>query len=159
MQQLDWTACLLHLCYFLNLISELQPHILETSLREKGKSRESAILTVLSNVSTQRMAELSRTPPALANWADLTHSMHHTAIDFEPRGFVEKMDVFYTKPLSVAARSKEEWAGVHLSKWRDFVRTEPVFHEVGGAHYTMLSPEHVAGFAATLRKVLEVRKV
>ena len=147
----DWTACLLHLCYFLDLMSESHSNTLEAELRQEHVAREAVMSTVLSTVSSTRMAELSLTAKALANWADLTHSMQSTAIDYEPSGAVEWMDVFYTNPLSVAARSKEEWLDVHLSRWRNFARTEPVFHQVGGAHYTMLSPEHVEGFAETLK--------
>jgi thioesterase domain-containing protein len=79
------------------------------------------------------------------------------AVDYEPDGAVAGIDVFYCHPLAIVASSKEEWRENHLSKWRDFTRSEPRFHEVGGAHYTMLNTEHVFAFQKTLRGALEAR--
>ena len=44
-----------------------------------------------------------------------------------------------------------------VSKWKGFCRTEVRFHEVGGAHYTMIGPEHVGKFQKTLRLALKAR--
>lgn len=33
------------------------------------------------------------------------------------------------------------------------------FHDVEGAHYTMLSPQYVPGFAETLRRALRERHI
>lgn len=167
MRQLDWPACLLHLCYFLDLMPESRADALAPELRSRhdGNSddedifRECALSTVLRNLDQQRMANLSLGAATLMNWADLTYSMQSMAVEYEPGGSVAVMDVFYANPLRVSARSKEEWLEQHLSKWADFVRTQPLFHEVGGAHYTMLNPDHVQDFARTLAKVLEVRGV
>lgn len=159
MRQLDWTACLLHLCYFLGLMPEWRSDALSSELRRHQSSRESALSVILTTVDVQRMAELSLDAAALANWADLTNGLQTMAVDYEPGGAVGVMDVFYAQPLSVSAQSKEEWLTLHLSKWADFCRTMPRFHEVGGAHYTMLSPEHVQGFAKKLGQVLEAREL
>ncbi|KAL2043498.1 hypothetical protein N7G274_003805 [Stereocaulon virgatum] len=159
MRQLDWTACLLHLCYFLDLKSESHADALSSELRQHKSSLETAVSTILEGVNAQRMAELSLNAAALTNWADLTHSLQSMAVDYEPGGAVAAMDVFYAQPLSVSARSKEEWLTLHLSKWAGFCRTKPRFHEVGGAYYTMLSPEHVQGFANKLKEVLEAREL
>lgn len=79
------------------------------------------------------------------------------AVDYEPSGMVHAIDVFHANPLRVAASSPEEWMSEHLSKWGEFCRTEPKFHHVGGAHYTMLGPDHVSAFSATLRAALGAR--
>lgn len=81
------------------------------------------------------------------------------ARDYEPGGMVEAMDVFYCVPLAAVSSSKEEWLEEHLSKWKGFCRTEVRFCEVGGAHYTMIGPEHVGGFQKTLRLALKARGV
>ncbi|MCJ1375680.1 hypothetical protein MMC20_006917 [Loxospora ochrophaea] len=159
MRQLDWTACLLHLCYFLALMPESGADALASELRQQHSSRESVLSVVLSAVDPARMAALSLDAATLANWANLTHGLQSMAIDYEPDGRVEVIDVFYAQPLSVAARSKEEWLTLHLSKWKDYCQTEPTFHEVEGAHYTTLSSEHVRGFAKKLEQVLEAREL
>lgn len=79
------------------------------------------------------------------------------AVDYEPCGAVSVMDVFHAAPLKVAAASCVEWLSEHLSKWSRFSLTEPRFHPVGGAHYTMLGSEHVFSFSITLRKALNAR--
>ena len=159
MRQLDWTACLLHLCSFLDLMSMSRADALASELRHPKPSRESTMSTVTMVVDAQRMAELSLDAAALANWADLSHGLQSMAVDYEPEGAVGVLDVFYAQPLTLAARSKEEWLTLHLSKWADFCRTKPRFHDVGGAHYTMLNSEHVHGFANILKQVLEAREL
>lgn len=79
------------------------------------------------------------------------------ASDYEPEGYIECLDVFHAIPLKVAAAPREEWLDLHLSKWKDFSQTEPRYHPVGGAHYTMLGPEFVGEFALRLEASLRAR--
>ncbi|RAL07812.1 thioesterase domain-containing protein [Aspergillus homomorphus CBS 101889] len=127
MRQLDFRQCLLHLAYFLDLISEV------------------------------RATELALSRPALLKWACLAFGLQSMAVEYEPSGSVGAIDCFYCVPLVGVASSKREWYDEHLVKWRDFARSEPRFHDVGGAHYTKLSAEHVFGFQKTLRRALEER--
>ncbi|MCJ1331775.1 hypothetical protein MMC10_008467 [Thelotrema lepadinum] len=155
MRQLDWTACLLHLCYFLDLIPESRSQELIPQLR--CEANDAALAYVLGIVDTARMQELSMTSTELGNWASLAYAMQAMAVDYDPSGSVNSMDVFYAHPLRTAARCKEEWLEQHLSKWAEFCRTEPHFHDVEGAHYTMLSAEYVESFAGKLKQVLKAR--
>ena len=167
MRQLDWPACLIHLCFFLDLMPESRAEALAPQIRSKygttteatDSSKEAALSVVSSNADEQRMTDLSLNPSSLLNWVNLTYSMQSKAVDYEPSGSVGAMDIFYAVPLREAAGSKQEWLDVHLRRWADFVRTEPPFHEVDGAHYTMLSQEHVKTFAKTLAKAMEARGV
>ena len=155
MRQLDWTACLLHLCYFLDLLPESRSQELIPQLQ--GDAKDSVLAYILSIVDTARMQQLSMSATELSNWASLAHAMQAMAVDYDPSGSVKSMDVFYAHPLRTAAPSKEEWLEQHLSKWAEFCRTEPQFHDVEGAHYTMLSAEHVESFAGKLKQVLQAR--
>lgn len=83
--------------------------------------------------------------------------MQSMASDYNPDGMVDVLDVFHAIPLKMAAASREEWVTKHLSRWRDFCRTEPRLYAVGGAHYTMLGPDHVSGFSLTLQAALKAR--
>lgn len=158
MRQLDWTSCLLHLSYFLELMSEARSHELMTEL--KGiDTREDIVARVLENASSERLAELALSPMALMKWATLAFALQSMAIDYEPQGSIQGMDIFYCHPLAIVASSKEQWKQDHLEKWEDFARSKPRFHDVGGSHYTMLGPEHVFDFQRTLRKALEQRGI
>ena len=103
------------------------------------------------------MAALSLTSEALCNWANLAFALQGIAKEYEPKGSVALMDVFYAIPLAAVAQSKKEWVEGPLSKWQDFVKEVPRYHEVDGAHYTMISPENVQRFAKKLKLVLQAR--
>lgn len=158
MRQLNWNMCLVHLTYFVGLTS--QEHM--DRAEEEGfrdVPRRDALARVMATVERGRLLELGLGEQGLARWADVAFGLQSMAVDYEPGGRVGVLDVFHAMPLRVAAASREEWLGEHLSKWRDFCDTEPRFHEVGGAHYTMIGPEHVAGFSARLKAALRDRGV
>lgn len=155
MRQLDWTQCLLNLAYFLDLITEA--HAGQFSLQIADLNQAVALKHVMSISNEARLEQLSLTPEALAKWVDLAFAMQNIAKDYEPSESVQGMDVFYCTPLAKVAASKEEWLSQHLIKWEGFVRTKPIFHEVGGAHYTMIGAEHVFEFQKVLNRVLTER--
>lgn len=157
MSQLIWSECLLHLSYFLDIITETTASELSAPLRSLNK--EEALANVVKIANPTRMAELSLTSEALYNWANLAFKLQGIAKEYEPKGSVACMDVFYAIPLAAVARSKKEWVEGPLSKWRDFVKEAPRYHEVDGAHYTMISPENVQRFAKKLRLVLQARSL
>ena len=155
MNQLVWSECLLHLSYFLDIVTETTASELSAPLHSLTK--EQALVNVVKIANPTRMAELSLTSEALYNWANLAFALQGIAKEYEPTGTVASMDVFYATPLAAVAQSKKEWVEGPLSKWRDFVREAPRYHEVDGAHYTMISPEHVQRFAKTLKSALQAR--
>ena len=157
MQQLDWTECLLHLAYFLGLISEQYSQDVSPQLHTAP--RDEAIAHISSAASSARMEELSLTPETLSNWADLAFALQSMARDYDPSGLIEHIDVFYCEPLAIVAANKGQWLAQHLNSWNEFTRTKANFHEVGGSHYTMLAPEHINSFQKKLRKVLASRNL
>ena len=157
MSQLIWQECLLHLSYFLDIITETTASELSAPLRSLNK--QEALAKVIEIANPSRMAELSLTSNALYNWANLAFALQGIAKEYEPTGIVAVMDVFYAVPLAAVAQSKEEWVRGPLSKWRDFVKEAPRYHEVDGAHYTMISSENVQRFAKRLRSVLQARNL
>ncbi|KAA8643964.1 Nonribosomal peptide synthetases (NRPS) [Aspergillus tanneri] len=155
MRQLDWKECLLHLSYFLDLMTE--EHARELAAELEGATRDETLAKVMEDANQDRLAELAISQSALAKWAGLAFALQSMAVDYDPTGSIAGIDIFYCTPLAVVAASKEQWRDEHLSKWDHFTRTEPRFHEVGGAHYTMLGPEHVLRFQKTLRGALSAR--
>ncbi|PWY67953.1 acetyl-CoA synthetase-like protein [Aspergillus heteromorphus CBS 117.55] len=155
MRQLDFKECLLHLSYFLDLMTEARARELASELQ--GASQDQALAVVMQNMDPHRAAQLALSKAALLKWATLAFGLQSMAVDYEPSGSVASLDCFYCIPLAVVASSKQQWLEEHLSKWTDFTRSAPRFHGVDGAHYTMLSPEHVFSFQKTLRQALENR--
>ena len=157
MRQFDWVECLSHLAYFSELISEQSTSEVTPYLRQLP-SREAVLDHLFKVSSPSRVGELALTPESLAGWADVAYSLQSRAIDYEPSGKVPHMDVFYCRPLAIMQITKKEWLEKHLRKWGDFVEN-PSYHEVDGAHYTMLLPEHVHSFQKKLKRALEARGV
>ena len=155
MRQLDWTECLLHLAYFLDVISEQYSRDISTELHQCSK--QDAVAHIVEVASPTRMAELSLSPEKLANWADLAFGLQNMARDYDPSGQVEVIDVFYCEPLAIVAQDKDAWRINHLDKWSSFCKSEPRFHEVDSSHYTVISPNHVHTFQRKLRKALRAQ--
>ncbi|KAM7191680.1 acetyl-CoA synthetase-like protein [Rhypophila sp. PSN 637] len=153
MRQLNWNTCLLNLAQFLALITEN----CEDRDVQSATCHDHALARLRLLADSERMQELGLTEQALERWVDVAYSLQSMAVHYEPSGRVRFIDVFHAEPLRAAAKSRNEWVTEQLSRWGDFSHTEPRFHAVGGAHYTMLSPNHVAGFAETLQKALTER--
>ncbi|KAI0474678.1 acyl-protein synthetase [Xylaria cf. heliscus] len=156
MRDLNRNLCLLHLTYFLGLIEEADANRMERELRDAGTGTESMILNA---VREERMTELGLDREKLVNWGQLAYGLQSMAVDYEPEGNVGVIDVFHAIPLAEVAKSKEDWLENHLQKWGMFCRTEPRFHGVEGAHYTMIGPDYVVGFAKTLKLALRRRGI
>jgi acyl-CoA synthetase (AMP-forming)/AMP-acid ligase II/thioesterase domain-containing protein/acyl carrier protein len=157
MQQLNWNMCFLHLAQFLALITEEFADEMGESIHYRLLSRNEALLYVLCASDSSRLQELGISEKGLTRWSDVAYALQSMATDYEPGGAIGVLDVFHAVPLKMAARSSQEWVQDHLSKWKDYCRSTPRFHHVGGAHYTMLSPEHVEGFSRELIASLKDR--
>ncbi|KAB8209888.1 hypothetical protein BDV34DRAFT_232015 [Aspergillus parasiticus] len=157
MRQMEYKECLLHLSYFLDLMTE--DHARELSVELQGATDEAILAKVVAEADQNRLLELALSPEGLNKWARLAFALQWMAVDYNPTDSIAGIDVFYCHPLAVAASSKSQWLSDHLSKWADFARSPPRFHEVGGAHYTMLGPEHVFGFQKTLQSALDARGI
>lgn len=159
MRQLRWNMCLLHLTQFLGLVTQVNVDYMEQNPEFFNASKTNALVQVVRISDRGRMEELGLADVALARWADVAHGLQSIAVDYEPTGQVDSIDIFHAIPLKQAAASRQQWVSEHLSKWGDFSRTDPRIHAVGGAHYTMIGAEHVAGFAATLKAALVARGI
>ncbi|KUJ18482.1 acyl-protein synthetase [Mollisia scopiformis] len=158
MRQLKWNMCLLHLTQFLELTTEAYADSLDEESFASVR-RSEALEQVLGVADRSRLTELGLGEVQLARWADVAYSLQSMAVDYEPDGSVEVIDIFHAVPLKVAAATREEWMRDHLSRWSEFCLTDPRFHEVEGAHYTMLAPDHVVSFAARLAAALRARGI
>lgn len=155
MNQLDWIEVVLNLSYFLDLMTE--EHAVEISPAMHTLKNEEVLDYIMDIAPVARLTELSLDRKKLSTWASLAHSMQYAARDYDPSGSIATMDIFYAIPLAQVAKNKQDWVANHLSKWSDYIREPPRFHEVGGAHYTMMGPEYVLTFQKTLQTVMADR--
>lgn len=157
MQQLDWIEVALNLGTFLSFYTEEDQRRMSAPMHQKNPA--DVLTDVMQQAPRSRLEELSLTRAKLERWISLAHAMQSAATTYEPSGTVAGIDVFYCHPLASAARDKAHWLGEHLSKWKDHSRSGPRFHDVQGAHYTMLDPENVLSFQKKLQCVLKERGV
>ncbi|KAK3392885.1 hypothetical protein B0H63DRAFT_530420 [Podospora didyma] len=155
MRRLSWNMCLLNLAYFLGLTTEEYAETVDEATY-RDYNRERALAEVLCVADVDRLQELGL---GLLRWTDVAYGLQSMAVDYEPTGLVDSIDIFYAIPLRWAAKSRAEWVSDHLSRWADFSRSPPRFHDVAGAHYTMLGPDHVVGFSQTLKASLRARGI
>ncbi|KAI1086038.1 acetyl-CoA synthetase-like protein [Rostrohypoxylon terebratum] len=156
-RQLDWSTCLLNLAHFLELLPE---NVSDSLVADGALDRlPHAVATqqVLEMANAPRLKELGLDRKALMRWVDVAYSLQSMAMDYNPSGKVDSIDVFHAIPLKAVSNSREQWLCEHLSRWEDFVREPPRFHGVQGAHYTMISAQYVKSFASTLMKALKAR--
>ncbi|KAF2726952.1 putative non-ribosomal peptide synthase-like protein [Polyplosphaeria fusca] len=157
MRKLVWTECLLHLAYFLGLISEDYSRSLSDEISHLPHA--AALDFVLNAADKDRLAELSLTQEGFENWVNVAFGLQSMAREYEPTGSVSSIDIFCAEPLAVVAASKDEWKSQQLSRWSEFCETEPRIHDVDGSHYTMINEQHVFTFQKVLRKAMEARGV
>lgn len=155
MRQLSWNICLLNLSQFLGLLTEDYAEKKEEAYR--AQSRSTALATIMDAADPGRLEELGLGGAELARWATVAFGLQSMAVDYEPLGAVGAIDIFHAMPLKIAASSRQEWIEVHLSRWKEHCQSEPRFHEVGGAHYTMIAPDHVLNFSDKLKRALQAR--
>ncbi|CAL5868710.1 uncharacterized protein PFLUO_LOCUS2937 [Penicillium psychrofluorescens] len=155
MNRLDWTGSLLHLAFFCALITEDRSDELAPELRLLPQSEQLA--RIMAEADPFRTAELGLTYASLETWTEVTFSLANIGRNYDPSGSVSNMDVFFCDPLRGVAVSREEYRYTQLNCWDDFVHNDLRFHEVDGAHYTMISPERVPKFQQTLKNVLSAR--
>ena len=155
MNQLDWIEVALNLGYFLDFYSETYQQRISDELHEKQP--QEVLSFIMGTASPDRLAELSLTRPKLERWISLAHAMQNAARNYDPSGSVAHIDVFYCTPLASVSKDRHQWLTEFLSKWAHFSREEPHFHEVDGAHYTMLDSVNVHSFQKKLKAVLQQR--
>ena len=161
MQQLDWIETLLTLASFLGLIPEDTAVDESAALHSCAYIPEDLVLDwILACAPPQRIAQLDLNKEKLRDWAHLSVSLHHLAREYEPKGKVTNMDVFYASPLlSVGVENKDVWLETHLKKWESFVEDDVVYHDCVGNHWTMLDGEHCWGLQRALKSALVKRRV
>lgn len=152
MHELDFVEGAVNLAFFLSLVTKDQMVKLPTLLRNKNLSKDETCEHLVDMASQARLAELDLNVAKFAAWVDLAQSMVELGRTYEPSGTVKSVSVFYAIPLH---GTKESWLKDQLREWDNFTRGPNRYIDVAGEHYTLMGPQHVASFQATLRKELD----
>ncbi|MEV3854229.1 non-ribosomal peptide synthetase [Streptomyces sp. NPDC050095] len=146
MNEITFTDGAINLALFLELIHPADIPELTTTLRALPEADQLAHL--VEQAPPRRLVELDLNVERFGAWVNLAQSMVHLGRDYEPSGTVERVRVFYCTPLK---GTKQEWLDGQLREWDEFTREPNSYIEVDGEHYTLMSPQHVQSFQATLR--------
>ncbi|MFE5097325.1 alpha/beta fold hydrolase [Streptomyces sp. NPDC056638] len=149
MNEITFTDGAINLALFLELINPADIPELTTTLRPLPEADQLAHL--VEHAPPGRLAELDLNVARFGAWVHLAQSMVHLGRDYEPSGTAERVRVFYCTPLK---GTKQEWLDGQLRDWDEFARETNSYIEVDGEHYTLMSPQHVQSFQATLRREL-----
>ncbi|MER7786905.1 non-ribosomal peptide synthetase [Streptomyces sp. NPDC097640] len=149
MNEITFTDGAINLALFLELIKPADIEGLTATLRPLPEADQLAHL--IDHAPKRRLTELDLTLKRFADWVQLAQSMVHLGRAYEPSGTVGQVKVFYCTPLR---GTKQEWLDNQLRDWDEFTRHPNTYIEVDGEHYTLMSPQHVHTFQATLRQEL-----
>ncbi|MFG2650619.1 alpha/beta fold hydrolase [Streptomyces sp. NPDC048436] len=149
MNEITFTDGAINLALFLELISAADVEGLTAALGRLPEAEQLQYL--IDHAPKRRLTELDLTVGQFTRWVHLAQSMVHLGRTYEPAGTVEQVRVFYCTPLR---GSTQEWLDNQLRHWDEFTRDPNTYIEVDGEHYTLMSPQHVQTFQATLRHEL-----
>ncbi len=149
MNEITFADGAINLALFLSLISA--DDVKELTQRLTPLSEEEQLACLIRQAPPRRLTELDLDLEGFTAWVALAQSMVHLGRAYEPSGAVEQVRVFYCEPLR---GTKQDWLDQQLRDWDGFTRRPNRYIEVDGEHYTLMSPEHVQTFQATLRREL-----
>jgi thioesterase domain-containing protein/acyl carrier protein len=152
MHEIDFAEGAVNLAFFLALITKDQAVKLPQLLRNKNLSEDEIVEHLVNMAPKARLVELDIDVAKFTAWVNLAQSMVELGRTYEPSGTVKSVSVFYAIPLH---GTKEDWLKNHLMEWENFTRGTNRYIDVAGEHYTLMSPQHVTSFQATLRKELD----
>ncbi|KAG2355008.1 hypothetical protein BDR07DRAFT_1464745 [Suillus spraguei] len=152
MNKIDCTACILNLSSLLGLVSKHDVKDLAPTLRLLTKQEQ--LEFVWKKSPPGRIVELQLTLEKVDKWVDLSRSLFHCGLDYNPSGSVSALDVFYAIPF---AGTKIDWLNNQLKSWSSFSRGEASYTDVPGEHHALMDLEHVLQFQKIFRSRLEAR--
>ncbi|MEW2527374.1 non-ribosomal peptide synthetase [Streptomyces sp. NPDC047071] len=149
MNEITFTDGAINLALFLELIGAADVERLTATLRPLPEADQLAYL--VAHAPRRRLTELDLTAERFTAWVHLAQSMVRLGRTYEPSGSVGQVRVFYCTPLR---GTTQEWLDGQLRHWDAFTRGPNRYVEVAGEHYTLMGPQHVRTFQATLRQEL-----
>jgi thioesterase domain-containing protein len=154
---LNWVDVLLHISFFLGLISH--DLMLELTPTLRILPHQEAISHILSIGCKTRIAELAMDAEKLTLMTNVGENFRTGVAEYDPVGSVQSVDVFVADPPKYAARDRRDWKENKLGKWKEFSREEATFWDCLGIHAQMLDREYVVDFSKKLKAALRARGI
>lgn len=139
------------LAQFLGLISKDQADRLPTEV-PADLPRAEQLRHLLDLASPTRLTELDLDAAALANWANLAHSLVEMGRDYEPSGKVRSLSVFSEIPPEGVP---EMWRDSEVRAWDEFTERPNRYLGLTGEHDALMGPRYVEEFQALLRSEVD----
>ena len=155
--ELNWVDVLLHISFFLGLIT--QDKMLELTPSLRLLPHQDAITYILNIGCGERIKALAMDAAKLIHTTDIGENFRIQIAEYDPEGTVQSVDVFVADPPKYAARDREDWKVNKLGRWKEFSRAEVTFYDCLGVHAKMLDREYVVDFAKKLKAALRSRGI
>jgi acyl-CoA synthetase (AMP-forming)/AMP-acid ligase II/thioesterase domain-containing protein len=156
-ENLNWVDVMLHISFFLGLITEEKMLALTPSLR--ALPHQEAIAHILEVGCKERVKALAMDAEKLTLMTDIGENFRKGVATYDPLGSVQSVDVFVADPPKYAARDRRDWRENKLGRWREFSRGEVVFHDCMGVHAKMMDREYIVDFARKMKAALRQRGI
>ncbi len=152
-QSIDFAYTAVNLAFLLSLIAPEHVHELTEELRAVPDRRE-LVARLLARVQLRRLLELDLDLPRFSRWVDVAYSLVELGRQYEPRGLVESMNIYYAAPpVRYRDLPKHAWLRDRLQAWDAFSRQPVQYMELAGEHQSVLG-EHLDEFQQMLRSHL-----
>ena len=156
-EDLNWVDVMLHIAFFLGLITEEEMLALTPSL--SALAHQDAITHTLKIGCKERIKALAMDAKKLTLMTDIGENFRKGVASYDPLGNVQSIDVFVADPPKYAAKDRKDWKENKLGRWRDFSRDEVIFHDCLGVHAKMLDREYIVDFARKMKVALRQRGI
>jgi hypothetical protein len=93
----DWYTIALHIAFFLGFLEE--EYATSYLLEARKLSHEQVLDHIMSLAPKSRLQELGMDKAKMDNWANIAFTLKKIVWDYDPKGMVKCMDVFYTRPM------------------------------------------------------------
>ncbi|RDW70438.1 hypothetical protein BP5796_08835 [Coleophoma crateriformis] len=126
-------------------------------VRDEATEREDVLETIFGVAPAERLNELGLNKERFRVWVDLAYNLAIIGREYDPKGMVSNMDVFYADPSAIAqVKDLDEWFNGYISQWKNFAKSI-VFHKVEGGHHNLISPPHISSFQKLFKDALRKR--
>jgi thioesterase domain-containing protein len=155
----NWIDVLVQISFFLELIDEETMKTAMAFLHKQNLPREDALAHILSLGDCERVDALGLNLETLGRIVDIAENFRVQGEVYQPRGSVDRIDIFVADPPSYTSTNRQDWRDNKLGRWREFSRSGIEFYECPSTHTKMLNPEHVPGFVKRLKAAMKKRRV
>ncbi|RDW89197.1 hypothetical protein BP6252_01229 [Coleophoma cylindrospora] len=131
--------------------------VVSDAVRDEAAERKDVLEIIFEVAPAKRLNELGLNEERFRVWVDLAFNLAIIGRDYDPKGMVSNMDVFYADPIAIAqVNDVDTWFNDYIIQWENFTKSI-VFHKVEGGHHNLISPPHISSFQKIFKDALRTR--